>query len=1059
MRIFFTQTIVRVMTCATAALVMGAGLTAGMAHANQSCSVNSDGYCEVDFKYTGNIEHWAIPDNVSQITVTLAGGVGYDWGHYANYQLESTQNVSVDSTHNMTVAVGAGAGTWPRYTEPGTNPLGKYFGGTGWVAGGAGSFLSVGDFSLVVAGSGATHPYVASRSGVQVAGSSTDTGVAANNAGGGGGFHGGAEGTAGTCALNGVENTSVCSSVYRVFDEPSPTAGIPHVPDGFLKITYLSPDFASGPHINSVGLRPGGFSLEFSQPSYSGASDVTSYEYSLDHGVNWHSFSNPSLLSPLTVLGLTPGATYSLELRAVNSAGGGQASNEIQNITIPTAPGTINDVSISDQTPTSVTLHWAEPDSGGLPITEYQISQSKDGGNSWTSVPNIRLSRSNALATTVNVSGLTPATSYLFSVVAVNQAGASDASTNYGTNAVGTGLKADFYNSPTLPAISDSGLSKCNSTVTNSFTFDWGSGRPVINGASGSCGADNFLIHFSGYVQWPGTQDGSTRAITFATGSDDGSALFINGTQVVSMWRDQGFTSTNGSITLLSGTLYPIDFWYFEDSGLASVSLHALNDGIKFFQNKPLVSVQTLSATVPSATQVSSATTGHSQVLLNFNPPDDNGGVEVTNYEYSLDDGSSWVAASPAQTSSPLLIAGLKNGTTYSVKLRAVNSVGSGTASNAVSVKPIAPASAPSISGVVAGNGQATLSISAPSQINDSSLSGYDYSTNNGSTWSHFASATGPFTITGLTNATTYQVKVRAVNSAGVGEASSAVVVSPTKLIPAKPVISTVVGGNSSATVTISAPTDATSQSITGYQYSINRGASYQNASVSNGAFTISGLTNGVSTSVQIRAVNFNGTSLASLAKTVIPATSPSAPVINSITPSAGALSVAFTAPNSGGSAITGYQYSVDGGANWVAPKTAIKTSPLKITGLANATSYQVKIRAVNARGIGDASETSVGTTPVLVPTAPKITSIAKTNTSFTVDVDAPTSNGGAAITNYAYSIDSGKTWVLVNPASNSTRIVITGLKSNTTYPVQIAAVNSAGRGAASAGYRAATLR
>jgi len=471
------------------------------------------------------------------------------------------------------------------------------------------------------------------------------------------------------------------------------------------------------------------------------------------------------------------------------------------------------------------------------------------------------------------------------------------------------------------------------------------------------------------------------------------------------------------------------------------------------------VKISWMAVRPPSDVSVVQCTSVDSSAVCYFISPSASGGAEITNYEYSIDDGLTWAAASPAQTTSPIVISGLVNGTTYAVRLRAVNEAGAGVSSNAVSVKPIAPASAPSISGVTAGNGQATLSISAPAQINDSSLSGYDYSINNGSTWSHFASATGPFTITGLTNATAYQVKVRAVNSAGVGEASSALTINPTKLLPTKPVIASVVGGNGSATVSITTPTDVTAQSVTGYQYSINKGATYQNAVVSNGSFSITGLTNGVSTSVQIRATNFNGNSLASLAKSVVPATSPAAPSITTITPSAGALSIAFTAGATGGSAVTGYQYSLDGGSTWLAPKTAVKTSPLKVTGLPNATAYQVKIRAVNVIGAGLASDAVSASTPVLVPSAPTTIGISKTSTTFTVDVTAPVNNGGGAITNYAYSVDSGKTWTEVSPASNSTRIVISGLKSNTTYPVQIAAVNSAGRGAGSSKYSAQTLR
>jgi hypothetical protein len=67
---------------------------------------------------------------------------------------------------------------------------------------------------------------------------------------------------------------------------------------------------------------------------------------------------------------------------------------------------------------------------------------------------------------------------------------------------------------------------------------------------------------------------------------------------------------------------------------------------------------------------------------------------------------------------------------------------------------------------------------------------------------------------------------------------------------------------------------------------------------------------------------------------------------------------IQFTAPTSdGGSTITNYQYSIDNGANWITPSPAITSSPLIISsGLTNCTSYQVKIRAVNAAGTGTES-------------------------------------------------------------------------------------------------------
>jgi len=105
----------------------------------------------------------------------------------------------------------------------------------------------------------------------------------------------------------------------------------------------------------------------------------------------------------------------------------------------------------------------------------------------------------------------------------------------------------------------------------------------------------------------------------------------------------------------------------------------------------------------------------------------------------------------------------------------------------------------------------------------------------------------------------------------------------------------------------------------------------------------------------------------------VLVAQTPAAPTITSITPSSGTLSVAFTAGSTNGASITNYQYSTDNGANWKNRASGTTASPLVITtvsqsssNLSNGTSYNVRIRAVNAAGSGDSS-TAVAATPSAV--------------------------------------------------------------------------------------------
>ena len=67
------------------------------------------------------------------------------------------------------------------------------------------------------------------------------------------------------------------------------------------------------------------------------------------------------------------------------------------------------------------------------------------------------------------------------------------------------------------------------------------------------------------------------------------------------------------------------------------------------------------------------ATRGDEEVTLSWTAPND-GGSAITDYEYSLDGGSTWTSLSTTGTSAT--ITGLTNGTTYSVSIRAINAVG-----------------------------------------------------------------------------------------------------------------------------------------------------------------------------------------------------------------------------------------------------------------------------------------------------------------------------------------------------------------------------------------------
>jgi hypothetical protein len=97
---------------------------------------------------------------------------------------------------------------------------------------------------------------------------------------------------------------------------------------------------------------------------------------------------------------------------------------------------------------------------------------------------------------------------------------------------------------------------------------------------------------------------------------------------------------------------------------------------------------------VPPAPTITAITSGNQQLSVAFTAPVNNGGVSITNYEYTVNGGSDWITPAPAVNSSPLLISGLTNGTIYDVQIRAVNAIGSGAASTTTQGAPEAPADA-----------------------------------------------------------------------------------------------------------------------------------------------------------------------------------------------------------------------------------------------------------------------------------------------------------------------------------------------------------------------------
>lgn len=377
---------------------------------------------------------------------------------------------------------------------------------------------------------------------------------------------------------------------------------------------------------------------------------------------------------------------------------------------------------------------------------------------------------------------------------------------------------------------------------------------------------------------------------------------------------------------------------------------------------------------------------------------------------------------------------------------------------------PVAP-STPAAPTAVRGNTQATVSWTAPSN-GGSPITAYalEYSADSGSTWTSWSTsiASTSETVTGLTNGTAYVFRVSATNSAGTSAFSSASTAVTPATVPGAPTSVTLTGGNAQVAASWTAPASNGGSAITDYlvEYSADAGSTWTTftraASTATSA-TITGLTNGNNYVVRVSALNATGTGSASATSaSALAATTPGVPT--AVTPTRGdtEVSLTWTTPATGGSAITSYtvQYSSDSGSTWTTFSTAPTTNSVTVTGLTNGTSYVFKVLATNGIGSSSYSSNSTAVSPAALPAAPTWVSQTPGATQVALSWNAPASTGGFAVTDYVieYSSNSGSTWTaFAHSASSATTITVTGLANGTSYIFRVKAVTSVGTGAASA--------
>jgi len=305
---------------------------------------------------------------------------------------------------------------------------------------------------------------------------------------------------------------------------------------------------------------------------------------------------------------------------------------------------------------------------------------------------------------------------------------------------------------------------------------------------------------------------------------------------------------------------------------------------------------------------------------------------------------------------SPRVVTGLTNGTTYFFVVTAVNAIGESADSTQVSATPaLAPPPAPT--NVSAAPGALEVTVRWDNVAGATSYNIY-YSTTSGVTKANgnkLANRISPSIVTGLLNGTTYYFVVTAVNAAGEGVESGQASAAPTAAPPPPaPTSVSATAGVHLATVSWPLVTGATSYNIYFDNTTpVTKATINKVTGVTTSPKDVTGLANGKTYYFRVTALNANGESDVSNEASAIPNPfpAPSAPTGVTATAGPGEAAVSWSAVT-GATSYNVYYSTTTGVTKATGTKVAGVTSPKTVTGLIRGTMYYFVVTAVNSDGL-----------------------------------------------------------------------------------------------------------
>ena len=422
----------------------------------------------------------------------------------------------------------------------------------------------------------------------------------------------------------------------------------------------------------------------------------------------------------------------------------------------------------------------------------------------------------------------------------------------------------------------------------------------------------------------------------------------------------------------------------------------------------------------------------------------------------------------------------LTNGVSYTFQVRARNSIGGGAPAQASPATPGRESGAPSLEPMDAGDGRVTITVDPPLENNGSPVVGYQVRKRQGDgpydAWEPLGTTAAPpetpsaqtgAVVSGLVNGVAYTFQVRAVNAFGPG-----VTVTSAPIIPiGPPTVSSLSAHPGNAQVELTWALNSNGgRAISKWQYrqrEANGGygpwTNIANSGPNTTGHTVSDLSNGVTYTFQVRAVNSLGPSTQVESAAVTPAAVPPAPTVTAVRGN-GQVDLSWTPGASGApgeahyaAPIAGWQYRIAAGDGdfgvWVdIANSSAATTGHTITGLYNGTAYTFEVRAVNANGPGPAGRAGP-VTPAATPLSPYVS--ATRGDGMVMVSWFPSDDRGSAVTSWQVQVNGGG-WTDVSADTMSLSVPT---DDGTAYTIEVRGVNDVGEGLpASASLEAASV-